>query len=106
MAQVQEGLTTMNDIIRGTKEQNLISLTHQQTLMGDELHKSTLALDDVRSALSSRQESCDFQLSELAQKLTDLEQASFKHASALTETLESELARHDRSIQSLEHFLD
>lgn len=29
MNQVQEGLVTMNDIIKGTKEQNLISLTHQ-----------------------------------------------------------------------------
>ena len=29
MSQVQEGLVTMNDIIKGTKEQNLISLSHQ-----------------------------------------------------------------------------
>ena len=28
MSQVQEGLVTMNDIIKGTKEQNLISLSH------------------------------------------------------------------------------
>jgi hypothetical protein len=28
MQQFQEGLGTMNEIIRGTKEQNLISLTH------------------------------------------------------------------------------
>ena len=29
MGQVQEGLVTMNEIIKGTKEQNLISLSHQ-----------------------------------------------------------------------------
>lgn len=29
MTQVQEGLVTMNDIIKGTKEQNLISISHQ-----------------------------------------------------------------------------
>ena len=28
MNQVQEGLVTMNEIIKGTKEQNLISLSH------------------------------------------------------------------------------
>ncbi len=28
MQQFQEGLATMNEIVRGTKEQNLISLTH------------------------------------------------------------------------------
>jgi hypothetical protein len=28
MQQFQEGMTTMNEIIRGAKEQNLISLTH------------------------------------------------------------------------------
>ena len=33
MSQVQEGLQTMNDIIKGTKEQSLISLSHQQTLL-------------------------------------------------------------------------
>jgi len=33
--QVQEGLVTMNEIIKGTKEQNLISLSHQQTLLSE-----------------------------------------------------------------------
>ena len=37
MQQFQEGLGTMNEIIRGTKEQNLISLTHQQTILGDQI---------------------------------------------------------------------
>ena len=35
MSQVQEGLVTMNEIIKGTKEQNIISLSHQQTLLNE-----------------------------------------------------------------------
>ena len=35
MEQVQDGLNTMNEIIKGTKEQNQVSLSHQTTVMGE-----------------------------------------------------------------------
>lgn len=37
MEQVQEGLNTMNEIIKGTKEQNQVNLSHQTTIMGEQL---------------------------------------------------------------------
>ena len=35
MEQVQDGLNTMNEIIKGTKEQNSVSLTHSSALLND-----------------------------------------------------------------------
>ena len=35
MEQVQDGLNTMNEIIKGTKEQNQVNLSHQTTVMGE-----------------------------------------------------------------------
>ena len=37
MEQVQDGLNTMNEIIKGTKEQNSVNLTHQTTIMGEQI---------------------------------------------------------------------
>ena len=45
MQQFQEGLSTMNEIIRGTKEQSLISLTHQQTVLGDQIKNLAITLE-------------------------------------------------------------
>ena len=54
MQQFQEGLVTMNDIIRGTKEQNLISLTHQQTVLGDQIKGLFSTLETVKDGVTSR----------------------------------------------------
>jgi hypothetical protein len=37
MEQVQDGLNTMNEIIKGTREQNMISLTHQTTVISEQI---------------------------------------------------------------------
>ena len=44
---VQEGLATMNDIIKGTKEQNVISLSHQQTLLTEQNKKLKEMMDAI-----------------------------------------------------------
>lgn len=45
----------MNDIIRGTKEQNLISLTHQQTVLGDQIKSLFTTVESVKDGVMSRQ---------------------------------------------------
>ena len=37
MEQVQDGLSTMNEIVKGTKEQSKVSLNHQTTIIGDQI---------------------------------------------------------------------
>ena len=37
MEQVQDGLNTMNEIIKGTKEQGSVNLTHQTTVIGEQI---------------------------------------------------------------------
>ena len=54
MQQFQEGLSTMNEIIRGTKEQSLISLSHQQTVLGDQIKNIALTLEQVKESIMGR----------------------------------------------------
>lgn len=54
MQQFQDGLVTMNEIIRGTKEQNLISLTHQQTVLGDQLKSLFGTVENVKDTVIQR----------------------------------------------------
>ena len=37
MEQVQDGLNTMNEIVKGTKEQGNVNLTHQTTVIGEQI---------------------------------------------------------------------
>ena len=44
----------MNEIIRGTKEQNLISLTHQQTVLGDQIKSLFDGVEQMKAAVYGR----------------------------------------------------
>ena len=48
MEQVQDGLTTMNEIIKGTKEQNQVNLSHQTTVMGEQIGSQNQTLSEMR----------------------------------------------------------
>jgi hypothetical protein len=36
---MQEGFSTINDIMKGTKEHNIVSLSHQQTILTEQTKK-------------------------------------------------------------------
>jgi len=44
----------MNDIIKGTKEQNLISLSHQQAVLGDSIKSLSITVESVKDSVLSR----------------------------------------------------
>lgn len=46
----------MNDIVKGTKEQNLISLSHSQTVLNDSLKTLAETLDEVKNSVYERQQ--------------------------------------------------
>jgi CII-binding regulator of phage lambda lysogenization HflD len=96
----------MNDIIRGTKEQNLISLTHQQTVLGDQIKSLYTGVEQMKEAVFGRQGTIELELNEQKQKILDLEQATFKHASTVNETLETEISRFERVISAFEKYID
>lgn len=64
MQQFQEGLSTMNEIIRGTKEQNLISLTHQQTVLGDQIKNLFGGVEQMKEAVFGRQGTIELELND------------------------------------------
>ena len=38
----------MNEIIKGAKEQNLISLTHQQTVLSDQMRNLATTIETIK----------------------------------------------------------
>ncbi len=96
----------MNDIIRGAKEQNLISLTHQQTVLGDQIKSLFQGMETMKESVFSRQGSIEIELNEQRQKMLDLEQATLKHAQTVNETLENEISRFERVIAAFEKYID
>lgn len=55
MEQVQDGLNTMNEIIKGTKEQNTVNLTHNATIMTEQIGSQNSELEQVKSYVFGRQ---------------------------------------------------
>ena len=54
----------MNDIIKGTKEYNLISLTHQQTLLSEQNKKLKDMVDNIQSSVHGRQQAIETELND------------------------------------------
>ena len=102
MEQVQDGLTTMNDIIKGTKEQSLVSLTHQTTVMGEQLRTQNQQLDEVKAYVYGRQGIIEGDVSDIKQRLLDLEEATLKHVNNVNSVVETELARFEKVIGAVE----
>jgi surface antigen len=96
----------MNEIIRGTKEQNLISLTHQQTVLGDQIKSLFTGVEQMKEAVFGRQGTIELELNDQRQKMLDLEQATLKHATTVNETLENEIGRFERVISAFEKYID
>jgi len=60
----------------------------------------------MKDTVYSRQHAIESELSEQKQKMSDLEAATFKHATTVSETLESEIGRFERVISAFEKFID
>jgi hypothetical protein len=45
----------MNEIIKGTREQNQISLNHQTTVVGEQIGSQNQTLDEIKTYMFGRQ---------------------------------------------------
>ena len=106
MVQVQEGLVTMNDIIKGTKEQNLISLTHQQQLLTEQNKKLREMVDNIQASVVARQQAVEGQLAEQSAKMQEIETVVVKNVQHANRTVEQELGRFEKIISAFEKYID
>ena len=106
MSQVQEGLVTMNDIIKGTKEQNLISLSHQQTLLSEQNKRLKDMVDSIQASVYGRQSAIETELNDHRAKLQEMESVVVKSVTNANRTVESELSRFEKIISAFEKYID
>ena len=92
----------MNEIIKGTREQNQISLNHQTTVIGEQIGAQNQALEDVKSFVYGRQSTIEGELAETKQRLSDLEEATLKHVNNVNNVVENEMNRFEKVISAVE----
>lgn len=92
----------MNEIIKGTKEQNSVNLTHQTTIMGEQIGTQNQALEEVKTYVFSRQGVIEQEVSDTKQRLIDLEEATMKHVNNVNSVVESEMSRFEKVVSAIE----
>ena len=102
MEQVQEGLNTMNEIIKGTKEQNKVNLNHLTTVMGEQIGSQNATLDEIKSYVFGRQGIMEGEIADTKQRLIDLEEATLKHVNNVNSVVETEMNRFEKVIYAVE----
>ena len=104
MGQVQEGLVTMNEIIKGTKEQNLISLSHQQTILTEQNKKLKEMVDGISAGVFGRQANIENELNDHRAKIQEIESLVVKSVTNANKTVEGELTRFEKILAVFEKF--
>jgi hypothetical protein len=102
MEQVQEGLSTMNEIIKSTKEHGQVALSQQTQVMGEQLGSQVQSLDELRLQLNQRQDVIELEVADSKQRLIDLEEATLKHVTNVNTVVETEMRRFDNVVSTLE----
>lgn len=92
----------MNDIIRGTKEHNNVSLSQQTSILGEQLGSHSQTLEEIKSYVFSRQDIIEVELADSKQRLIDLEEATLKHVNNVNGIIETEMNRFDKVVTALE----
>ena len=95
----------MNEIIKGTKEQNSVNLTHQTTVMGEQIGTQNQSLEEVKTYVFGRQGVIEQEVSDTKQRLLDLEEATLKHVNNVNGVVESEMTRFEKVISAIEQHL-
>ena len=96
----------MNDIIKGTKEQNLISLSHQQTLLADQNKKLKEMVDNIQTTVFGRQQDIETELNDQRAKVQEIETVVVKNVTNANRTVEQELARFEKIISAFEKYIE
>ena len=104
--QFQEGLSTINEIVKGTKEQNIISLSHSQTILNDSMKTLADTLEDVRNSIGERQQALESEISLFQEKLIGIEQSTFNHSKNVNEFMTKEISRFELIVGAFEKLID
>lgn len=102
MEQVQEGLQTMNEIIKATKEHGQVALSQQTQVLGEQLGNHTMTVEEMKNYVYGRQDVIEIEIADTKQRLVDLEEATLKHVTNVNTVVETEMRRFDNVVSALE----
>ena len=71
-------------------------------MLGEKLGSHNQSLEEIKSFVFSRQDIIEVEVSDVKQRLTELESATLKHVTNVNTVLESELRRFENVITALE----
>ncbi len=104
--QFQEGLQTINEIVQGTKEQSVISLSHSQTVLNDSMKSLADTVEEVKNQIFSKHSVLEDEIGEFQGKISNIEASTYKHATSVNELLEKEVTRIEKIVGAFETHLE
>ena len=77
-------------------------MSHQTTIMGEQLRTQNTQLEEMKTYVYSRQGIIEGEVTDMKQRLLDLEEATLKHVNNVNNVVETELARFEKVIGAVE----
>lgn len=102
MHQLQEGLQTIAEIVRGVKEQTTIGLNEVHTLTLENVSELNQKLENFRDTLHQRQAINEAAMLDIKNKSDEIETNTYKHAKIVNEQLTKEMTRMEKISSTLE----
>ena len=100
--QLQEGMQTIAEIVRGLKEQTAIGLNEVHTLTLENVSELNQKLETFRDTLHQRQSLNEAAMLDIKTKVDELEVSTYKHAKIVNEQLTKEMTRMEKISSTLE----
>eukprot|EP00347_Sterkiella_histriomuscorum_P013165 403365759 len=102
MQQLQEGMTSIAEIVRGVKEQTAIGLNEVHTLALENITELSKKIEVIRETLFQRQSLNEAAMLDIKNKMDNMEQQTFKHAKVVNDQLSREMTRMEKIASTLE----
>ncbi|CDW91573.1 UNKNOWN [Stylonychia lemnae] len=102
MQQLQEGLTSIAEIVRGVKEQTAIGLNEVHTLALENITELSKKIDVIKETIYQRQSLNEAGLLDVKNRMDTMEQQTFKHAKVVNDQLQKEMTRMEKIASTLE----
>lgn len=102
MQQLQEGLHTLSEIVRGVKEQAAIGITEVHTMQIENFTDLQRRVDNINENVNQRQLVVEAALSQMKERIDQLEHQSLKHAKTVNEQLNKEINRMEKISTAIE----
>ena len=106
LGNLQEGLMTVSEIVKGTDEQASLNLTKAETMLKTSVDRLAKALEATQQAVAAELATLREEGTDNRTKLSELELSSFQHRKMINENFTKEVNRFEKIVSALENHIN